>query len=58
MKVRMNTKLAIRLAILVVGMAATFVAASYQPVSAADGGPIFLCAPGQRNCKSTLPPLV
>ncbi len=54
MKVKMNAKLAIRIAILTVGMVAAFVASSFQPVSAADGGPLFLCAPGQKNC-STMP---
>jgi hypothetical protein len=57
MKVKMDAKLAIRIAILTVGMVGTFIAASFQPVSAADGGPIFLCAPGSTNCKSTLPPV-
>lgn len=57
MKVTFDAKLAIRMAILAVAMVATFVAATYEPVSAADGGPIFLCAPGQKNCRSTLPPL-
>jgi hypothetical protein len=57
MKVKMNAKLAIRLTLLTLVMVGTFIAASYEPVSAADGGPIFLCAPGQKNCKSTLPPL-
>ena len=57
MKVKMNAKLAVRIAILTVGMVGTFMAATFQqPISAADGGPIFLCAPGQKNCKSTLPP--
>ena len=57
MKVEMDAKLAIRIAILTAGMVGTFIAASFQPVSAADGGPIFLCAPGSTNCKSTLPPV-
>jgi hypothetical protein len=57
MKVKMNAKLAVRIAILIAVMVGTFVAASVQQVSAADGGPLFLCAPGQKNCTSTLPPL-
>ncbi len=57
MKVRMNKKLAVRIAIFTAVMLGTFIAATFQqPISAADGGPIFLCAPGQKNCKSTLPP--
>jgi hypothetical protein len=49
--------LAIRVAILLVGMVGTFMAASLQPVSAADGGPLILCPPKQQGCQSTLPPL-
>jgi len=57
MQVKMNTKLAIRIAILMVGMVGTFVAASVQTVPVADGGPIFLCPPGtQKTCQTTLPP--
>jgi hypothetical protein len=57
MQIKMNAKLAIRIAILVVGMVGTFVAASVQTVPVADGGPIFLCPPGtQKTCQTTLPP--
>jgi len=57
MKKIINVKLAIRIAILTVGMVGTFVAASFQPISAADGGPLFLCPPKDKNCKNpTLPP--
>jgi len=56
MKVKMNAKLAIRIAILTVGMIGAFVAASVQPVLATDGGPLLLCAPGQKNCSTTMPP--
>jgi hypothetical protein len=58
MKVKMNTKLAIRIAILAVGMVGTFIAA-VQPSSmfANDGGPILLCPPRTPNCSSSLPPL-
>jgi hypothetical protein len=55
--VKMNAKLAIRIAILAVGMVGTFIAASVQPISAADGGPLILCPPRQPNCLTTLPPL-
>ncbi len=54
---KVNAKLAIRVAILLVGMVGTFMAASLQPVSAADGGPLILCPPRQTGCQSTLPPL-
>ncbi|MGH9495076.1 MAG: hypothetical protein ACRD3B_08775 [Candidatus Sulfotelmatobacter sp.] len=57
MKVDINAKLVIRVAVLVVGMVGTFIAASFQPVSAADGGPLILCPPRQQGCQSTLPPL-
>jgi len=58
MKVKINAKLAIRIAILTVGMVGTFIAASFQPISAADGGPIVICPPGDKKCvKTTLPPL-
>ena len=53
MKVKMNAKLAIRIAILTVAMVGAFIAATFQPVSAADGGPLLLCQPGQKNCKTT-----
>jgi hypothetical protein len=54
---KMNAKLAIRIAILTVGMVGTFFAASFQPISAADGGPLIgLCHPNDKNCKNGLPP--
>ena len=55
---KMNAKLAIRIAILTVGMVGTFFAASVQRIHAADGGPIggFLCPPAGRSCRPTLPP--
>jgi hypothetical protein len=52
---KLNAKLAIGIAILMVGMLGTFVAASFQPVPAADGGPLILCPPKQANCSTTLP---
>lgn len=57
MKVTINAKLAIRLLILTVGLAGTFIAANTQPVSVADGGPIFVCPPNDKNCKINLPPM-
>jgi hypothetical protein len=57
MKVKTNAKLAIRIAILTVAMVGTFIAASFQPISAADGGPLLLCPPRQPNCSTTLPPM-
>jgi hypothetical protein len=57
MKVKTNAKLAIRIAILTVAMVGTFIAASFQPISAADGGPLLLCPPRQPNCSTTLPPV-
>jgi hypothetical protein len=58
MQVKMNAKLAIRIAILMVGMVGAFVATSVQNVPVADGGPILLCPPGtpENVCKTTLPP--
>jgi hypothetical protein len=58
MKVKTNAKLAIRIAILTVAMVGTFIAASFQPISAADGGPLLLCPPRQPNCSTTLPPMI
>jgi hypothetical protein len=52
-----DAKLAIRIAILTVAMIGTFIAASFQPISAADGGPLLLCPPKQPNCSTTLPPI-
>ncbi len=53
---KMNAKLAIRIAILTVGMVGAFFAASVQPITAADGGPIIVCHPSQKHCDSGLPP--
>ena len=55
MQVKMNAKLAIRIAILTVGMVGSFIAASSQPVPAADGGPIILCAPSDKVCQNQNP---
>lgn len=52
-----NLKLAIRIAVLSVGLVGAFFAASVEPVPAADGGPLILCPPGQKNCQTTLPPM-
>lgn len=57
MKVKMNAKLAIRIAVLTVVMVGTFMAAAFQPIPSADGGPLILCPPGQKNCSTTLPTL-
>jgi hypothetical protein len=53
---KMNAKLAIRIAILTVGMVGAFFAASVQPISAADGGPILLCHPSDKSCQNGFPP--
>ena len=58
MMAKMNAKLAIRIAVLTLGMVGAFVAASVQPMATAtDGGPLILCKPGTTNCTSTLPPM-
>jgi hypothetical protein len=57
MKGKMNAKLAVRIAILVVGLIGTYFAASAQPVSIADGGPILTCPPKTPNCQTNLPPM-
>jgi hypothetical protein len=57
MKVKMNAMLATKIAILIVVMAGTFVAASVQTLPVADGGPLILCPPRQPNCQTTLPPM-
>jgi hypothetical protein len=46
-------KRTIRIAVLMAGLVGTFIAAAVQQVPAADGGPLFLCPPSQRNCKTT-----
>ena len=51
-------KRAIRIAILMVGLVGTFIAAAVQQVPAQDGGPLILCPPKASNCQSTLPTLI
>ena len=48
-------KRAIRIAVLIVGVVGTFMAAAAPLVPAADGGPLILCPPKQANCQSSLP---
>ena len=57
MKVKMNAKLVAKIVVLTVVTIGAFAAASFQPVPSADGGPLILCPPGQKNCQSTLPTL-
>jgi hypothetical protein len=58
MKAKLNAKLAIRIAVLTVGMIGAFVVASFQPMATAtDGGPFILCPPKSSNCQSALPPM-
>jgi hypothetical protein len=54
--VQINAKRTIRIAILIVGLAGTFLVANVQLVPVADGGPIFVCPPGH-NCQANLPPI-
>ena len=54
---KMNAKLVAKITILTVVMIGTFLAASVQPVPAADGGPLILCPPKSASCQSTLPTL-
>jgi hypothetical protein len=49
-------KRTIRIAILMLGLVGTFIAAAVQQVPALDGGPLLLCPPRQPNCSTTLPP--
>jgi hypothetical protein len=49
-------KRTIRIAVLMVGLVGTFIAAAVQQVPAADGGPLMLCPPKVPNCSTTLPP--
>jgi hypothetical protein len=49
-------KRAIRISILTVGLVGTFLVAAVPQVPASDGGPIMVCPPGDKNCKSNLPP--
>jgi hypothetical protein len=46
-------KRTIRIIVLMVGLVGTFIAAAVQQVPAADGGPLLLCPPKQRNCSTT-----
>ena len=48
-------KRAVRIAILIVGLVGTFLAAAAPQVPAADGGPLILCPPHSPKCQSTLP---
>jgi len=57
MKLKMNAKLAVRIVVLAVVMVGTFMAATVQPIPAADGGPLILCPPHSTHCQSTLPTL-
>ena len=52
---KVNAKLAIRVAVLVVAMVGTFIAGNFQPVSAADGGPLILCPPRQQVARAPCP---
>jgi len=55
--VQINAKRAIRIAVLIAGLVGTFLAANVQTVPVADGGPIFLCPPGNTHCQANLPPI-
>jgi len=57
MTVKMNAKLVAKITILTAVMIGTFLAASVQPVPAADGGPLLLCPPKATYCQSSLPTL-
>jgi len=57
MNFKMDAKLAIKIAILTVAMVGAFVGASTQPISVADGGPILVCPPKDKNCQINLPPM-
>jgi hypothetical protein len=60
MKLTTQAKLAIRMAIITVGLIGLFIAARGQSVSVADGGPILVCPPSQagKTCTINLPPLI
>jgi hypothetical protein len=51
-------KRAIRISILIVGLVGTFIVANVPQVPAADGGPIFVCPPGNKHCQVNLPPML
>jgi hypothetical protein len=55
--VKTNAKRAIRILILTAGLVGTFIAASVPPVPLADGGPIFVCPPGDTHCTINMPPM-
>jgi hypothetical protein len=48
-------KRTVRIAILIVGLVGTFMAAAAPLVPAADGGPLILCPPRSTHCQSSLP---
>lgn len=50
-------KSTVRTVILMVGLVATFLVAAVPQVPTADGGPIFVCPPGDKHCKINLPPM-
>lgn len=54
---KLNAKLVAKIAILTAVMIGTFVAASVQSVPSADGGPIIVCHPNDKNCTGQLPTL-
>jgi len=49
-------KRTVRIAILIVGLVGTYLAAAVPQVPAQDGGPILLCPPRNPNCQVNLPP--
>ena len=51
-------KRTLRIAILMVGLVGTFIAATVQQLPAADGGPILMCPPKAKNCRANLTPVV
>ena len=51
-------KQVIRISILMVGLVGTFIVATVPEVPAADGGPIIVCPPGDKNCQINLPPMM
>jgi hypothetical protein len=46
-------KRTIRIAVLMVGLVGTFIAAAVQQVPAADGGPLLLCPPNTHTSTTT-----
>jgi hypothetical protein len=51
-------KRTIRISILILGLVGTFVVATVPQVPAADGGPIFVCPPGDKHCEINMPPML